>query len=426
MVASYNPRAVERVSRSCIFFLDFQLGISFNSTLTNHTINLHQQPNKMTESAHASTMSYIGDDDLSQFPSHVPEKVTREDVSSQIHDFTRSMGGPLSESRLIEKKTKKRHEDFGEVGNVERTCVFMGPIGVGKTSLYGCFRGNEKLQRIHLDSQTKNIEAYSFVKTFTDAHGKLSTCTFYVYDTEGFTGNPEKDIVILYNLLGEICERIPRIHVIYYCLTAVRFSDADENTLRLVVNHGGPELRSRLKFIMTNAPARLVTKELREDARRRLSSILGHDVKDTDLLTTNLIDPTQFDVNDPLYDATMDYWDENKIRFQKIVYHIQDKESFRVNRMPGSKKIMSMLMVYRMKIALALFSIFIVALIVTLFYSINRLQNEINSHEQCRTQLKETADTSSIPEKVLQMAIDGTKGLFSRMLSLVPKAPDAV
>jgi hypothetical protein len=42
-------------------------------------------------------------------------------------------------------------------------------------------------------------------------------------------------------------------------------SPEDENTLRLVVDHGGDDLRQRLQFCLTNATKKLVTKPLIEE-----------------------------------------------------------------------------------------------------------------------------------------------------------------
>jgi ABC-type lipoprotein export system ATPase subunit len=51
----------------------------------------------------------------------------------------------------------------------------MGPIRVGKTSLFTCIQGLTEGQAISLDSQTKNIKKHSFTVLNNNTVGQVYT-----------------------------------------------------------------------------------------------------------------------------------------------------------------------------------------------------------------------------------------------------------
>lgn len=288
---------------------------------------------------------------------------------------------------------------------LERICVFLGPIGTGKTSLYGCFQGDETLQVLRLETVTRGIHAVRFVKDYVDEDGRPYSCAFNCYDTEGFSGNAERDIFILNNLISELRENLPRVHVVYYVLTAVRMSHSDRQTLKLVAEHGGDELRRRMKFIMTNAPDRTINNhpEILQETLATISELIGHQVGANDLLTTNLADPNQFEPEDPMYAATLRHWATNKERFQVIVRDIPDNEAFRINEISTVHKTRSLLSVFRVKI----FAVIAILLILSFIYCGSKSYSEMQSVlEKMEELARQNAQLKSAYEQAKQ-AVSG-------------------
>eukprot|EP01033_Poteriospumella_lacustris_P010200 gene10200-7275_t len=246
---------------------------------------------------------------------------------------------------------------------IDRLVVFMGRSGVNKASLFGCFQGNDNLQRLQLASHTRSITTAYFTKTYNE-NDKRIVVGFKCFDTEEFTGNPKVDLVLLNNLIDAIHLNVPKIHVIFFCLSARWFSSADETIIRLIRTHGGDDLINRLKFVVTNAPERLVSEELREETQTKLSEVTGRTITADDIIYSNLIDPNQFEPDSDLHRATKRYWLENKLRLQQLTRDISEESSFHINKISAVRKVWSLVHVYAIDIGIVVFSAVICLLLV--------------------------------------------------------------
>jgi GTPase SAR1 family protein len=99
----------------------------------------------------------------------------------------------------------KYNEEAEELENemIDRLVVFMGRMGVGKTSLFGCYQGNENLQRLQL-AYSRIKAAYRAMTCFYEIDKRTVEIVgfgFKCYDTQGLPGNPtvEETILSLYH-----------------------------------------------------------------------------------------------------------------------------------------------------------------------------------------------------------------------------------
>ena len=94
---------------------------------------------------------------------------------------------------------RKYNEDGLENEMIDRPVVYISRCGVGKTSLFGCYQGNENLQRLQLASHTRTIKAaYRAMTYFYETDKRtVDIVWFKCYDTQGFTGNPTVEETIL-------------------------------------------------------------------------------------------------------------------------------------------------------------------------------------------------------------------------------------
>jgi hypothetical protein len=239
--------------------------------------------------------------------------------------------------------------------------------------------GSIRRHRLGLKSHTRRVHLEEFVKTYVDANGHEYNCHFQCFDVEGFSGDQENDLEILLGLLDELRESLTKIHVIYYCLTAVRMSDSEAATLKLVVDYGGPELGSRIRFIMTNAPARLIREDptLKPEAAAKLSSIVGHLVRPDEIITSDIPDPNQYEETDLLYQATMGNWIQHQVNSQNIVRDIPEEEAFRISKLSRFHKLWARTMVRRNKNFLGLALLVILIMVIQALASYEKMREII-------------------------------------------------
>lgn len=248
----------------------------------------------------------------------------------------------------------------------ERVVVFVGRMGSGKTTKFGCIQGKETLQKLGPLSDTKGITEAKFARS-CKINGKVVVVTYKCYDVEGFTGNQVKDLAIMNNLMEAICKNLPEIHVIYYCLTAVRFFEEDEKIFALMRTFCGPELINRLKFIITFSPEKLVTDELRTQNRALLSRVTGRVISDDDIMYSNLVDPNQFEEDSDMHQSTMEYWLGRSVHLQDLA--LAQNNSFPVKKISPQRKVCTFLYVHWVTIALSLFSLAVALLLIGLMCS---------------------------------------------------------
>eukprot|EP01040_Poterioochromonas_malhamensis_P019571 gene19571-23149_t len=252
-----------------------------------------------------------GDRDVDESGQHDEGHLLDDYGDENVDIFASSLLQPSSPSTGVIASSyidpvHKYNEPALENEMIDRLVVFMGRMGVGKTSLFGCYQGNENLQRLQLASHTRSIKAAYFAKTYHET--RRITVGFKCYDTQGFTGNPKVDLVLLNNLIDAIRLNVPKIHVIFFCLSAVRFLHDDETIIRLIRTHGGDDLINRLKR----------------------------------------------------------YWLENKLRLQQLTRDIPEESSFHINKISTVRKVWSLVHVYAMDIGIVVFSAVICLLLVGL------------------------------------------------------------
>eukprot|EP01033_Poteriospumella_lacustris_P010199 gene10199-7274_t len=305
----------------------------------------------------------------------------------------------------------KYNEEELENEMIDRLVVFMGRMGVGKTSLFGCYQGNENLQKLQLASHTRSIKAAYFAKTYHET--RRITVGFKCYDTQGFTGNPKVDLVLLNNLIDAIRLNVPKIHVIFFCLSAVRFLHDDETIIRLIRTHGGDDLINRLKFVVTNAPERLVSEELRVETQTKLSEVTGRTITADDIIYSNLIDPNQFEPDSDLHRATKRYWLENKLRLQQLTRDIPEESSFHINKISTVRKVRSLVHVYAMDIGIVVFSAVICLLLVGLVMLHLRNEALVSGNETLRAEMERIRSTPVVMSPPEVIAATVVKGIVS-------------
>ena len=148
----------------------------------------------------------------------------------------------------------------------------------GKTTFVGNVSGIDNRQTIGLDSQTQEVRREKFTQYYRRPDGTYYGINFTVYDTYGFIGDPQKDIWALDALLSEISDNF---HAVIFCITAVRLHQSGDNILRLIARVGGSAIKSRLKFVVTNAPWRLVSaNDFLYKTKAKLEEVVGFPIKD--------------------------------------------------------------------------------------------------------------------------------------------------
>jgi len=220
----------------------------------------------------------------------------------------------------------------GVILEEDRSVVIIGPVGSGKTTFVGCLTEDYSRQRIGLDSQTLKARRVKFTKYYRRPSGTYYGINFTVYDTYGFIGDPFQDIFSLHRLINEISDAFPAVHAVIFCATAVRLHKSGESILSLISHLGGDALKSRLKFLVTNAPSRLVLdNNFLPATKARLERVTGFAIPEENILTSDLIDPNQFSDDDPLKKATIDSWQRYQSKFYSWLKDISE-EPIRVNR----------------------------------------------------------------------------------------------
>lgn len=278
--------------------------------------------------------------------------------------------------------------------SVTRYIIFLGAIGVGKTTLCGCTAGLTGEQRLQLDSDTRGIRAYEYsARELEEVSGIMVQHNYVVFDCEGFTGDQKTDIFILHDILARIKLEVTKVNAIYYCISANRLRHGDEQSLRLVVDHAGQDFVDRLKFVLTNAPEALVAgnetrRDLRDDAHQKLRAILGRYVPPTDLIVSNLIDPNQFQPNSALRRMTEDDWEDCKVAFHRRFRELND--ALRLKSLTFLQRIKSIVWIYRQLISLYLFVLLLMLLILLFMKYYFDLTELIRGNEVCKLIIEES------------------------------------
>ena len=116
-------------------------------------------------------------------------------------------------------------------------------------------------QKLGLDSQTVKADGLSCPRTIAvqAAPTMEQTSQFMIpLDTLATRGDPHQDIVTLHRLINEFSDAFPAFHAFIFCTTAVRLHNSEESIVRLNSHLGGKAFQSRVMFLITNAPSRLV------------------------------------------------------------------------------------------------------------------------------------------------------------------------
>eukprot|EP01038_Epipyxis_sp_PR26KG_P007273 gene7273-9915_t len=249
---------------------------------------------------------------------------------------------------FIEIAQLKLLNSFEKIQSENRTVVFVGPTGVGKSSQTGAFIGNTRRQRISLLSQTKEVSKSEFTQYYRRSNGTYYGINFTIYDTFGFEGNPYTDIWRLRKLINFICDIGPKIHAVIFCVTAVRLHHSGDNILRMFSVLGGNEIKSRMKFLVTNAPEALVyqppengEKPFLVETKQILERVMGCSIKDEDIKTSDLLDPNRFLENDPRYNVTLNTWEQQQKILCAWVKNIKE-QPVKLNRISLSQELYSL------------------------------------------------------------------------------------
>lgn len=270
-----------------------------------------------------------------------------------------------------------------------RSIFVIGDIGSGKTTWASNVAGRSDCHKLSLHSQTKGILIYEFSVTENLPSGEIIVHHFKVCDSEGFTGNPLKDIAILHNILTLMKKKTTEIHAIYYCFSAVRFRESNFQSLRLVVQHGGSELVRRMKFIVTNAPDRLIDDEFRAETFTILRSILKRDITHEDITYSNLVDPHQFAEDESAYASTLSYWYKCMKRSQANIMKISVHDAFPLDTITQTRKFLSVLRVYSVHILLLILVLMVCILVIFCILEMQLLLREKHGTAQVNKVLNE-------------------------------------
>eukprot|EP01038_Epipyxis_sp_PR26KG_P016543 gene16543-22586_t len=291
---------------------------------------------------------------------------------------------PVSHNEIIQL------DGFTRILEIERAIAIIGAIGAGKTTLVGSMIGDTNKQCIGLLSQTKEVQASKFTQYYRRPDGTYYGINFTIYDTYGFNGNPLNDIWELHKLMDEICDNFPCLHAIIFCVTAIRLHKSGDNILRMFSVLGGSVIKSRMKFVITNAPTKTVhqppkhgKKPFLIETKEILENIMGGPIKDTDIMTSNLIDPNQFELDDPQYAATRQTWLHYQQQFSTWIKDIQDPP-IKVNRISIWWRIYSIVHIYFYQI---MFTIVILLLFALFFQNMNdiaKMREILKENQQLR------------------------------------------
>lgn len=236
----------------------------------------------------------------------------------------------------------------------------------GKSTCVGNITGDEGLQRIGLESQTLTASDKKFTLYYRRPNNTYYGINFTIYDTYGFIGDPYHDVWELNKLLDEISDTCPKLHAVIFCVTAVRLQKSGDNILRLISRLGGKDIKSRLKFVVTNAPWKLVNENnFLPRTKATLEKLIGSKIDDADMITSDLSDPNQFEESDPQRAATRLAWLNQQKKFLSWIKGIQTTP-IRANRISILWKLYGVLYVYWMRILLG-FGLIAMALCVALF-----------------------------------------------------------
>lgn len=249
-----------------------------------------------------------------------------------------------------------RNQPAHVISTEQRTVVFLGP---GKTSLVRCI-GNVwtplRIQELEVDG----IDLKRCMRRMERPDGSIYFCDFNCYDTKDFTGNPEKDIFIVHSLFNLIHSRRLQIHAIYFCfrLKDLRLTEVELDMLRLIVDYCDPELRTHLRFIVTDTADALVSEELQRDIENQIRGILSAGpARPLDVTLVDLIDPARFLPTNHMFPPATEYWTTTQVFYHDALCNIPDNRAFRINKLTTFQKYWSIASVYRVKIAAGVFGV---------------------------------------------------------------------
>jgi hypothetical protein len=267
---------------------------------------------------------------------------------------------------------------------IQRTAVLTGRVGVGKTTLNGCFCRELNQQEIGLRSKTKFVSA-----TMLHIEQEGDSYVFSIYDSKGFTGDIFTDIWILFDLVKELSGDVPKIHVVYFCLSSIRKNAADESIVRMFHRYGGEQLLSRVKLIVTNTPSLAVEKELREEIMEDGEKLFKRKLAfGEDILFSNLEDVRYKETLASQKEVTA-VWTSTTNRLHENL--ISTKQYVRMNDYDIFWRWKCILDVYKNRILFALLVVIVCVLVLDLIAFKMTYDTLVNLNDECQKELSKTA-----------------------------------
>jgi hypothetical protein len=264
----------------------------------------------------------------------------------------------------------------------DKTVWFIGKVGTGKSTIFGCALGRKTEHGNEWkDKTTQN----KFVQV------QIRNSVYRMFDSIGFRGTWKVDVKLLRKFVNMRQNNQP-VNIVFLCFSATRFTEAEENIISMLDHFTTSEFRSFIRVMITHykVPEDVdVFNRFKEDVYAKLRPIIGPEGIEDKVFFTDLIDPFRFDAIEGR--QVIREWVDEQIRLHQTIATARD--SFEVKDVMKHNVVVEFIKIYFTEIIIFL-SVVIIMILAWMVYdeqlrSMDLLKESIAKSETI-AQLNET------------------------------------